>query len=89
MKSFTACRAKDTIPEPLLTGGEPSLWIDSKLVDRLHRAGKYVTIETNGTHPLPESIDWVTCSPKQGADLKIKRIDEVKVVYEGQDISIF
>ena len=32
----------------VLTGGEPSLWIDDELIDRLHEAGKYVTIETNG-----------------------------------------
>ena len=50
----------------ILTGGEPSLWIDDALIDRLHEAGKYVCIETNGTRPLPESVDWVTCSPKQG-----------------------
>ena len=73
----------------VLTGGEPSLWIDDQLIDLLHQAGKYVTIETNGTHPLPASIDWVTCSPKQGAKLAIDRMNEVKVVYEGQDISIF
>lgn len=69
----------------VLTGGEPSLWIDDQLIDLLHQAGKYVAIETNGTHPLPASIDWVTCSPKQGAKLAIDRMDEVKVVY----ISIF
>lgn len=73
----------------ILTGGEPSLWIDDALIDRLHEAGKYVCIETNGTRPLPESIDWVTCSPKQGVKLGITRMDEVKVVYEGQDISIY
>ena len=33
----------------ILTGGEPSLWIDREFVDRLHRIGKYVCIETNGT----------------------------------------
>ena len=52
----------------ILTGGEPSLWIDREFVDCLHRMGKYVCIETNGTHPLPDNIDWVTCSPKQGAN---------------------
>ena len=25
----------------VLTGGEPSLWIDDELIDRLHQAGKY------------------------------------------------
>lgn len=71
----------------ILTGGEPSLWIDSSLVAMLHGAGKYVCIETNGTRPLPEDIDWVTCSPKQGGELRLQHIDEVKVVYEGQDLA--
>ena len=70
----------------ILTGGEPSLWIDAELVDAFHKAGKYVCVETNGTCPLPPGIDWVTCSPKQGAPVRIGRMDEVKVVYEGQDL---
>ncbi len=73
----------------ILTGGEPSLWIDRKFVERLHAAGKYVCIETNGTRPLPENIDWVTCSPKAGGKVVIDRMDEVKVVYEGQDVTTY
>ena len=68
----------------ILTGGEPGLWIDGKLTAALHAAGKYIAIETNGTCILPEDIDWVTCSPKEGAILKVCRMDEVKVVYVGQ-----
>ena len=48
----------------VLTGGEPSLQVDQPLIDALHKAGFYICIETNGTHPLPEGIDWITCSPK-------------------------
>lgn len=73
----------------ILTGGEPALWIDDAFIDLLHRAGKYVCIETNGTKPLPAAIDWVTCSPKPGAELNVNRMDEVKVVYEGQDLSAY
>lgn len=73
----------------ILTGGEPALWIDDAFIDRLHTAGKYVCIETNGTKPLPAAIDWVTCSPKPGAGLNVNRMDEVKVVYEGQDVSVY
>ena len=73
----------------ILTGGEPGLWIDSALVDALHAAGRYVCIETNGTCRLPENIDWVTCSPKQGTSLKVAHVDEVKVVYLGQDVSAY
>ena len=70
----------------ILTGGEPSLWIDQTFIDLLHMAGKYICIETNGTNPLPEGIDWVTCSPK-GFPLRLTHIDEIKVVYTGQDLT--
>ena len=73
----------------ILTGGEPSLWIDDHLIGLLHQAGKYVCIETNGTRPLPAAIDWITCSPKQGVKLGLNRMDEVKVVYEGQNIDVY
>lgn len=68
----------------ILTGGEPSLWIDQTLIDALHDECKYIAIETNGTNTLPENIDWVTCSPKTGGRVVLKHIDELKVVYQGQ-----
>lgn len=74
------CPAKMVV----LTGGEPSLWIDEAFVEKLHQAGKYVCIETNGTHPIHDSVDWITCSPK-GAPVVLTRIDEVKVVYTGDE----
>ncbi len=73
----------------ILTGGEPSLQIDDTLIELLHKAGKYICIETNGTHPLPSGIDWITCSPKEGAPVRLQHIDEVKVVYTGQDLSAY
>ena len=71
----------------ILTGGEPSLWIDQPLVDLLHQNGKYICIETNGTRLLPADIDWVTCSPKAGGKVVLPQMDEVKVVYEGQSLA--
>lgn len=87
----------------VITGGEPTLQLTSSLVDRLHEAGKYIMMETNGTHPLPQgcNIDWVTCSPKTfiAADgswvihpIRLQHIDELKVVYEDnpqQDMSLY
>ncbi len=73
----------------VLTGGEPGLWIDDELVKKLHKAGKYVCVETNGTRVLPASVDWVTCSPKEGWAINLKHIDEVKVVYIGQDVTVY
>ena len=71
----------------ILTGGEPSLWIDKSLIRQLHDAGKYICIETNGTHLLPEGIDWITCSPKEGGEVVLPYMNEVKVVYQGQSLA--
>lgn len=71
----------------VLTGGEPMLQITEKLLNLLAANKRKVQIETNGTLPLPEGpIAWVTCSPKHAA-LRIQRIDELKVVYQGQDMA--
>ena len=67
----------------VLTGGEPALQVDKVLIDTLHAAGFYICIETNGTRSLPEGIDWITCSPKEGSQLALKRVNEVKVVFTG------
>lgn len=84
----------------VITGGEPTLQLTASLTDKLHAEGFFIMLETNGTTPLPEGceIDWITCSPKlQGPSpspihpLHIQRIDELKVVYEGncQDMSVY
>lgn len=78
----------------VLTGGEPSLWIDEAFIHTLHVAtGKRIAIETNGTRIVPDEIDWITLSPKQGlatvsdmAECRIQRADEIKVVDVGQDL---
>ena len=68
----------------VITGGEPTLQLTASLVDKLHAAGKYVQIETNGNNRLPDgcSIDWITCSPKY-RPVNLNRIDELKVVFMG------
>ncbi len=67
----------------VVTGGEPALQLTKSLVDKLHEAGFFVQIETNGTLPLPEGIDWVTCSPK--GNVVLENVDELKLLYKGQD----
>lgn len=78
-------------PLVVLTGGEPSLFIDRGLVGLLkRRTGKMIAVETNGTRPLPDNVDWVTLSPKDafsdGAEVVLDRCDELKVVYAGQPL---
>ena len=67
----------------ILTGGEPTLQVDKQLIDAIHAAGFYIGIETNGTRPIPDGIDWITCSPKEGTKLALKQVNEVKVVFTG------
>lgn len=65
----------------VLTGGEPMLQVDQDLIDALHDEGFAIAVETNGTLPVPDDIDWVCVSPKAGAELKQTRGDELKLVY--------
>ena len=81
-------------PLLVLTGGEPSLFIDEAFVAELkQKTHKTIAIETNGTRPLPTNLDLVTFSPKsafEGGDLEpcvLKHCDELKVVYLGQDLA--
>ncbi|MER5731262.1 7-carboxy-7-deazaguanine synthase [Streptomyces sp. NPDC002138] len=68
-------------PLVVCTGGEPLLQLDQPLVDALHAAGFAVAVETNGTCPAPDGIDWLCVSPKAGADLVLTAGDELKLVY--------
>jgi 7-carboxy-7-deazaguanine synthase len=63
------------------TGGEPSLQLDSELVDAFHETGFEVAIETNGTVICPPGVDWICVSPKAGTRLWQKSGDELKLVY--------
>lgn len=77
----------------VLTGGEPSLFIDDEFVNKLKSAtDMIIAIETNGTHSIPESVDWATLSPKVGFDggnnvpCILSTCNELKVVYVGQPL---
>lgn len=78
-------------PYVLLVGGEPSLQINQEFIDLLHHKGAIIGIETNGTRPLPNGIDWICVSPKAGTKQVVKSGDEIKLVFpqKGQDPSDF
>lgn len=63
------------------TGGEPLLQLDSAAVAALHRRGFRVAVETNGTQPAVEGLDWICVSPKAEAALVLTQGDELKLVY--------
>ncbi len=63
------------------TGGEPLLQLDHNLIEEFHNRGFEVAVETNGTIPVPEGVDWVCVSPKGVVSVHVKQGDELKLVY--------
>ncbi len=63
------------------TGGEPLLQLDDAAITAMHDRGFEVAVETNGTRPAPDSLDWICVSPKAGAPLVQKSGDELKLVF--------
>jgi len=76
----------------VLTGGEPFLQANARLIDALHEAGFRVAMETNGTVSIEEAFwsderevsippDWIVCSPKLPEDdLALEYFDELKLI---------
>ena len=75
-------------PYVVVTGGEPLLQLDRALIDALHDRGFEIAIETNGTLPAPDGVDWICVSPKEGARWIQKSGHELKVVWpQGFELS--
>jgi len=70
----------------VITGGEPMLQLDRALVDALHHRGFRVAVETNGTLPAIEGLDWICVSPKAGTDVVQRSGDELKLVWPQRGI---
>jgi 7-carboxy-7-deazaguanine synthase len=77
----------------VLTGGEPTRQPEGirELTRLLHAAQYEVAMETNGTSADTLGVDWVTVSPKlsQGGEWVLREGQELKLVYEGQNLSDF
>ena len=73
----------------VLTGGEPTLQVDEAFVDLLHEHGYEVAMESNGTRPAPQNLDWLTVSPKSLTPTLSQRSgrmpDELKVVFTTEE----
>lgn len=72
------------VPLVVCTGGEPLLQLDAALCAAFHAHGFEVAVETNGTRPRPDGIDWLCVSPKAGTNLLLTEGDELKLVYPQQ-----
>ena len=75
----------------VFTGGEPLLQLDAALIGSMHARGFEIAIETNGTLPVPDAVDWICVSPKMGSQLMVKKGSELKVVIPqlGQDLHTY
>lgn len=71
----------DTPPYVVFTGGEPLLQLTPELVGACKTAGIEVAIETNGTLPAPDQIDWICVSPKPGKTMQQTAGNELKLVF--------
>jgi 7-carboxy-7-deazaguanine synthase len=65
----------------VITGGEPMLQLDRPLIDTLHDRGFRVAVESNGTLPAVDGIDWLCISPKAGTEVVQRTGDELKLVW--------
>ena len=68
------------------TGGEPLLQLDTPLLKALHDEGFEVAVETNGTLPPPDGVDWLCVIPKANAPLAVRagsiRFENARFAYE-------
>ncbi len=61
------------------TGGEPALQLSETLLASL--PDYFHAVETNGTRELPDSVDWISCSPKTAEHtLRCGPVNELRYV---------
>lgn len=65
----------------VFTGGEPLLQLNEVLLTEIKAEAFEIAIETNGTIPVPNGVDWVCMSPKADTIIKVTKGDELKLVY--------
>ena len=65
----------------VVTGGEPMLQLDGRLVGALHARGFRIAAETNGTLPAAPGLDWICVSPKAGTEVVQRSGNELKLVW--------
>ncbi|MBT6684425.1 MAG: radical SAM protein [Euryarchaeota archaeon] len=77
----------------VFTGGEPCLQDLSTIGNELKKYDINLSVETNGTIPVPDIIDWICVSPKDqlypNSIIKQRFGDELKIVYCGQDLNLY
>lgn len=85
-KLWTNKKGRTLKPFVVLTGGEPLLQVDEKILSLLHQRGWEVAVETNGTIIPPQGIDWLCVSPKAGAELAVRSGQELRLIFPQQGV---
>ena len=78
--------SKDNNIAVVLTGGEPLLQVNDELVAALKQEQIYIAVETNGTLDAPDHIDWICMSPKANTEIKLKKGNEIKVIFPQESL---
>ncbi len=86
---------QETARFAVITGGEPSMNVHTpRVIEWLNELNFEIAIESNGTHEIPQGIEYITISPKRDADYFVhennwSRVNEFKyVVDDGFDFTI-
>lgn len=67
-EEFSVFAASEKSRFAVITGGEPSMNKQTpRVIAALKKLGFYIAMETNGNFPIPEGVNFVTCSPKRDA----------------------
>ncbi len=77
--------AQSGSPYVVFTGGEPLFQLDEDLVTDCKAVAIEIGVETNGTRPVPQGLDWICVSPKADAKVVLEGGDEIKLVYPQAD----
>lgn len=77
---------KSTPPFVVFTGGEPLLQLDDELLMVFKNQYFYCAVETNGTLPIPDLVDWICMSPKANTEIVVKKGNEIKIIQPQEGI---
>ena len=64
------------------------LQLDAALINALHDRGFRIAVESNGTLPAVEGIDWLCVSPKAGTEVVQLSGDELKLVWPQRGVDL-
>jgi 7-carboxy-7-deazaguanine synthase len=82
-KGFDFILPKKVLQHIVITGGEPLEQDISEIINAVQ--GKFISVETSGTQPIQDGINWLTVSPKEfNLPLNINTIksaNELKFVF--------